>query len=103
MSGKEKICPKCKGNKTGFFERYNNISICQECEGKGSVPIPDVFVKVKQLTLEELREQFEKFYNIKKDVYYDKNFKCYVWAKYSDNWRVWQLCARANKVLKEGE
>lgn len=111
MSDKEDVCPKCHGEKTGFFERYNNISVCDRCDGKGTIIIPPVIIKVEQLSIDELRVQFKNETDIPKEIYWDGEDYMY----YGDDrdlklmldetrvrWFGWKACARANKLLKDG-
>lgn len=59
-------------------------------------------LKSKQLSIDELRKQFEKELAIKKNALWDSKIKCYVFKEIQREWFVYLTCARANNLIKDG-
>jgi hypothetical protein len=81
----------CEGNGCIEISSLDPIETCEECEGFGKV--------VKQLTIDELREQFERVYS---DYALNKNSEgIYTYADIQFKWMGFQSCSRANNIIKE--
>lgn len=96
----ENNCPTCVIWVNSVVE--NN---CDKCVNNSEYdpfvkPIKEV-CEIKQLTIEELREQFESIY-IHKAL--NKNSEgVYTYADIQFKWMGFQECAKANNLLKDGE
>ena len=54
-----------------------------------------------QLTLEELRDQFEARFEIKEEIINNHGGIRYMKSEVQADWFIWQQCAKANNVLRE--
>lgn len=64
------------------------------------------YVEVKQLTIEELREQFEEYYRKLNPEMEDSELKwnkLYIYCRVQELWIYFLECARANNIIKEEE
>jgi len=100
----------------GCYEMEQNIKGREyDCEPDGIIYVEDKeTVEVKQLTIDELREQFEeshiKAYGFSKSIVYDgedyylvghdKNLSM-VLDEIKARWLAYKSCAKTNRILKE--
>jgi len=102
---------KCNNTKCVEYNHKYPLNCSCHVEDERSVSRCDCFQKneiidIKQLTLDQLREQFEIFYinqngTMKKDLLSRSTKGNYGFHKVQMMWLVYKECARANNIIKE--
>lgn len=87
--------------------KWSNLQKCDVCGGTGEVePIKEV-CEIKQLTLDQLRDQFEKNYLYQSCIptirtNFPKNIHGrYKFSQDQTKWECYQACAKLNGILKQ--
>ena len=87
-------CPTCEGRKVIWQGTYDTVK-CSTCNGTGE--IKEDVCQVKQLTIEELREQFNNLDDIKPHLKSNEIMQEMINGLFA----FYVECAKANGILKE--